>query len=159
LVNRGFEEWTYGYVDSKKNVVGLKIDWSTMTATVPPDSEALKDQLTRHVLYQASPQTGHHAAFRRRWFGRLIDYYRGTPTKIVFVRLPRGPIPRPDYLVRKKSSSIREFASQPGVLLADEHAFDSLETPELFKDAFHLNDAGCSRLSVMMAQVVSRLVR
>jgi len=159
LVNRGFEEWTYGYVDSKKNVVGLKIDWTNMTATMPPGNEAVMDQLTRFVLYRSNPQTGHHAAFRRKWFGRLLDYYRGTPTKVVFVRLPRGPIPRPDYLVHKLSSSIREFASRPGVTLVDEHAFDSLETPELFKDAFHLNDAGCSRLSQMMAREVSRLVR
>ena len=46
--------------------------------------------------------------------------------------------------MQKKSSSIREFAARPGVLLVDEHAFDSLERPELFKDAFHLNNAGCS---------------
>ena len=68
------------------------------------------------------------AAFRRKWFGRLLDRYRGTPTKVVFLRLPRGPSPRPDNLVQKKSSSIREFAARPGVLLVDEHAFDSLET-------------------------------
>ena len=78
---------------------------------------------------------------------------------MVFVRLPRGPIPRPDNLVQKKSSSIREFAGRPGVLLVDEHAFDSLERPELFKDAFHLNNAGCSLLSVRMAQEVGKLLR
>ena len=159
LNNRGFEEWTYGFVDTDKNVVGLKIDWTTFTATIPPGNEPLRDQVTRFVLYRPSPQTGRHAAFRRKWFGRLMDRYRGTATKVVFVRLPRGPIPRPDNLVQKKSSSIREFAARPGVLLLDEHAFDALETPELFKDAFHLNNAGCSRLSVKMAQEVSRLLR
>ena len=50
--------------------------------------------------------------------------------------------------MQKKSSSIREFSARPGVLLVDEHAFDSLERPELFKDAFHLNNAGCARFSV-----------
>ena len=155
----GFEEWTYGYVDSDRNVVGLKIDWTTLTATAPPGREALLDELQRFVLYRPCPQTGRQAAFRRKWFGQLVDRYRGTPTKVVFVRLPRGPIPRPDRLVQKKSSSIREFASRPGVLLVDEHAFDSLERPELFKDAFHLNNAGCARLSVMMAQAVGKLLR
>jgi hypothetical protein len=155
----GFEEWTYGFVDSDKNVVGLKIDWNTLTATVPPDSAGLRDQLDRFVLYRAYPQTGLHAAFRRKWFGRLLDRYRGTATKVVFVRLPRGPIPRPDYMVQKKSSSIREFAARPGVLLVNEHAFDELEKPELFKDAFHLNNAGCSLLSVRMSQEVGKLLR
>ena len=88
-----------------------------------------------------------------------MDYYRGTATRVIFVRLPRGPIPRPDYLVRKKSSSIREIASRRGVFLVNEHAFDELETPALFKDAFHLNDAGCTRLSVMMSREVSKLLR
>jgi hypothetical protein len=115
--------------------------------------------MTRSVLYRAYPQTGQHAAFRRKWFGKLLDRYRGTDTKMIFLRVPRGPMPRPDYLVQKKSSSIREFAVRPGVLLVDEHAFDSLETPELFKDAFHLNNAGCSLLSVRMAQEVGKLLK
>jgi hypothetical protein len=151
LTNRGYEEWTYGYVNTDRDVVGLKIDWTTLTATMPPgktpEHDALRDQLDRFVLYRANPQTGKHAAFRRKWFGQLMDSYRGTATKVVFVRLPRGPIPRPDNLVHKKSSSIREFAARPGVLLLDEHAFDSLEQPELFRDAFHLNNAGNLRLS------------
>src|SRR5664280_543094 len=155
----GFEEWTYGYVDANKNVVGLKIDWPTLTAAVPPGNDALRDQLDRFVLYRPYPQTGRHAAFRRKWFGQLVDRYRGTRTKIIFVRLPRGPIPRPENLVQKKSSSIREFAARPGVLLADEHAFDCLETPELFKDAFHLNNAGCAQLSVRLAREVGKLLR
>ena len=159
LTNRGYEEWTYGFVDTDRNVVGLKIDWTTLTATVPAGNEAMRDELNRFVLYRPYPQTGRHAAFRRRWFGQLLDRYRGTRTKVVFVRLPRGPIPRPENLVQKKSSSIREFAARPGVLLVDEHAFDSLETPELFKDAFHLNNAGCARLSVLLAQEVGKLLR
>ena len=159
LNRRGFEEWTYGYVETDRNVVGLKVDWTTLTANFPPGNDGLREQMTRFVLYRAYPQTGRNAAFRRKWFGRLLDCYRGTSTKVIFLRLPRGPAPRPDYLVRKKSSSIREFAARPGVLLVDEHAFDSLETPELFKDAFHLNDAGCRRLSVRMAQEVGKLLR
>jgi hypothetical protein len=155
----GFEEWTYGFVDTDRNVVGLKIDWTNFTATVPPGNEELRDQVDRFVLYHPKPQTGKRAAFRRKWFGQLLDRYRGTPTKVVFVRLPRGPIPRPENLVQKKSSSIREFAARPGVLLADEHAFDSLETPELFKDAFHLNNAGCAQLSVRLAWEVGKLLR
>jgi hypothetical protein len=156
---RGYEEWTYGYVESTKDMVGLKIDWATLTATIPPVPQAVKDQITWFVLYRPVPQTGRTAAFRRKWFGRIVDRYRGTPTKIVFVRLPRGPIPRPDGLSQKLSSSIREFASRPGVVLVNEHAFESLERPELFKDALHLNDAGCSRLSVMLAQEVGKVVR
>jgi lysophospholipase L1-like esterase len=65
-------------------------------------------------------------------------------------------VPRPAGLVQKKSSSIRELASRPGVVLLDEHTFDSLEHPELFKDAFHLNDDGCARFSAILAREVSK---
>ena len=159
LTNGGYEEWTYGYVETDRNVVGLKVDWPTLTASFPPGNDGLRDQMNCCVLYRPYPQTGQIAEFRRKWFGRLLERYRGTPTKLVFLRLPRGPSPRPDGLVQKKSSSIREFAARPGVLLADEHAFDSLERPELFKDAFHLNNAGCALFSVRMAQEVARLLR
>jgi hypothetical protein len=156
---RGFEQWTYEYVETSRNVVGLKIDWTNFTAVIPPGNPDLTDQMNRFVLNRPKPQTGKRAAFRRKWFGRLLDCYRGTPTKVVFVRLPRGPIPRPDNLVRKQSSSIREFAARPGVLLAGEHLFDYLERPELFRDAFHLNHAGCEQLSVRLAQEVAKLLR
>jgi hypothetical protein len=155
----GYEEWTYGYHSPDTNVVGLKIDWTNFTAVIPPGNPELRDHITRFILYRPKPQTGKRAAFRRQWFGQLLDRYRGTPTRVIFVRLPRGPIPRPENLVHKLSSSIREFAARPGVLLADEHAFDCLETPELFKDGFHLNNMGCERFSVLLAQEVSRLLR
>src|ERR1039457_1150292 len=54
----GFEEWTYGFVDTDRNVVGLKIDWTNFTATVPPGNEELRDQVDRFVLYHPKPQTG-----------------------------------------------------------------------------------------------------
>ena len=155
----GYEEWTYGYNAPDRNVVGLKIDWNTFTATIPPGNAELTDHMTRFILYRPKPQTGKRATFRRKWFGQLVDRYRGTTTKVVFVRLPRGPIPRPENLVHKLSSSIREFAARPGVLLAGEHAFDGLETPELFQDGFHLNNMGCERFSVLLAQEVGKLLR
>ena len=66
---------------------------------------------------------------------------------------------REQQALHKLSSSIREFAARPGVLLADEHAFDGLETPELFKDGFHLNNQGCERFSVLLAQEVGKLLK
>jgi lysophospholipase L1-like esterase len=61
-------------------------------------------------------------------------------------------------LVAKKSSSIREMASRPEVLLANEHAFDALERPELFRDGMHLNREGIARFSVMLTGEVERLL-
>jgi lysophospholipase L1-like esterase len=77
---------------------------------------------------------------------------------VIFIRLPRGPVPRPDRLLPRTGSVIRDLASRPGVLMADEHAFDSLERPEFFWDALHLNRAGIARFSPMLAEEISRLL-
>jgi len=138
---------------------GLAIDWSHMTAAFPPNIDSdQRDTVQAALLHGPVPQTGRLAAFRRRWFGRIIEGYRMSHTKVVFIRLPRGPIPRPDGLVQKKSSSIREFASRPNVLLCDEHAFDFLERPELFKDGVHLNRAGIAVFSERLAATLSTLL-
>jgi len=42
--------------------------------------------------------------------------------------------------------------------LIDEHFFDSLEKPELFRDELHLNGPGMDRFSVMLTYEVSRIL-
>jgi hypothetical protein len=159
LCHRGYEEWTYNYVAPPGSMEGLRIDWSTYTATYPPGVEdGQRDTVKGVLLRPPQPQTGRFAAYRRKWFGRIIDRYRDSPTRIVFVRLPRGAVPRPDNLVRKLSSSVREFGRRPNVLIATEHAFDSLERPELFMDAVHLNREGIARFSPMLAEEVARTI-
>jgi len=157
--HRHYEEWTYGFVETARTMAGLQIDWSKWKATFPPGfDQDQQDTVKRNLMSPPAPQTGRLAAFRRKWYGRILDRYRGSRTKIVFVRLARAPIPRPDGLVRIKSSSIRDFASRPNVMLCDEHAFDSLEHPELFRDALHLNRAGIARFSPMLAENIGRML-
>ena len=158
--HRNYEQWTYGYLETPRSMTGIQIDWSAWKATFPPEfDQDQRDTVNNTLMSPPAPQTGRLAAFRRAWFGRIFDHYRGSRTKIVFVRLPRGPIPRPDGLVRIKSATIREFASSvPNVLLCDEHAFDSLEHPELFRDGLHLNRAGIALFSPMLAVDIGRML-
>jgi hypothetical protein len=159
IERRDFDRWTYDYVETPQSMAGLRIDWSAWKVTFPPGADQNQQDTVHNTLMSPpAPQTGRLAAFRRAWYGRILDRYRGSPTKIVFVRLPRAPIPRPAGLVRKKSSTIREFASRPNVLLCDEHAFESLEHPELFRDALHLNRAGIARFSPMLAEEIGRML-
>jgi hypothetical protein len=154
-----FELWTYGYVETARSMAGLVIDWNTMKATLPPNAtDDQKDTVQNALLRDPAPQIGRVANFRRHWFGKLIDLYRGSPTRIVFLRLARGPVVRPDRLVHKLSSSIRELARRPNVMLVPEHAFDSLEQPELYRDAIHLNREGIARFSPMMAIEVGHML-
>jgi len=158
--NRGYATWTWNFEETSRSMTGVRIDWTAWKATFPPDADPIQRATVANFLMYppGTPQTGHYAAFRRKWFGRIIDRYRNSPTKIVFLRLPRGPFLRPEGLVRKKSSSIRELAQRPNVLLVPEHAFDSLEHPEFFKDAMHLNREGIARFSPMLAEEVSKVL-
>jgi hypothetical protein len=159
LCHRGWPGWTYDYVESSRSMAGLQIDWSTLKATYPPGTtEEQKISVGSFLLHEPNPQTGRLAQFMRTWLGRIADRYRTSRTKVIFIRLPRGPIPRPDYLVKKRSSSIRELASRPNVILANEHLFDSLEHPEFFKDAMHMNRDGVEKFSAMLADEVARIL-
>ena len=155
----GFEEWTYNFLGTDRSMAGLAIDWPTFTAHFPDGVDAnQRETVEGFLLRRPEPLTGRMAAFRREWFGRILDRYRDSRTKIVFLRLPRGPIPRPAYLERSTGSVIRELASHPNVLLMDEHFFESLEHPELFADGMHLNKAGVAQFSAMLAQEIGRML-
>lgn len=159
LCHRGWPEWTYNYEETTRNMVGLQVDWSTFTATFPPGmTDEQKATVQNWLLQPVVPQTGRLGHFLSVWMGRVADRYRGSRTKIIFFRLPRGPIVRPDNLVKKRSHTIRDLASRPNVILANEHFFDSLEHPELFKDALHLNRAGVELFSTMLADEVARIL-
>jgi hypothetical protein len=155
LCRRGFESWTWDYQESPRSLEGLEVDWRTWTARMPAGCDAgLRAAVERFLLYRPSPQTGSVAQFRRRWFGKIVERYLGSRTKIIFMRLPRGPVLRPPELHVARRGVIRDLATQPNVILADEHAYDSLEHPNLFKDALHLNREGVVRFSAMLAREV-----
>jgi hypothetical protein len=159
LTRRGFERWTYGFVETDKSMAGLEIDWSNWSVKFPPGfDQDQRDTVRNSLMRKAAPQIGRMAGYRRLWFGRILDRYARSRTRLVFIRLPRGPILRPDHVIRTTSASIREFASRPNVLLSDEHAFDSLERPELFRDALHLNREGIARFSPMLAEKIAGML-
>lgn len=145
---------SYEYLEEEKNVAGLSVDWATRTATIPPGVDR---QVVETVLLKpTAPQTGKYGNYRRRWFEEIFKRYAGSPTRFIFVMLPRGPVVRPT--VPTVSHSIREFASRPGVTLGDEHRFEVLEKPELFKDALHMNRAGSTLYGQMLADDLARML-
>lgn len=159
LCREGYEGWTYNFEETTRSMAGLSVDWSTFAAVYPAGADPdQRETVQAALLRRPEPQTGRLAAYRRLWLGRIVDRYASSATRIVFVRLPRGAVPRPGNLVHKLSGSIREFAGRRNVLLAPERAFDALERPELFRDAIHLNRQGIARFSPMLAGEVARLI-
>jgi len=157
--HRGYEEWTYAYVGSDVSMAGLEIDWKTLAAKLPPGADDNQLSTVQSFLLRPPvPQTGRLAAFRREWLGRILDRYRGSRTRMIFLRLPRGPIPRPAFLARSTGSIVRELALRPNVMLVDEHAFDALEHPWLFHDGMHMNKPGVELFSTMLAREIARML-
>ena len=148
----------YNFVWTTNSLKGMNVDWAARKISYPPDTtEEQKRVLNNVLLRTTAPQVGYLAAYRRKWFGKIVEHYRGSHTRLIFLRLPRGPVVRP-YPVVKKSSSIREFASHPQVALLDEHLFDELEHPELFVDSLHMNGPGSARFSELLAAEVARIL-
>ncbi len=163
LEHSGFDQWTYNYIETDSSLSGLQIDWSTMTATYPPGVDApTRATVQNWLLHPPGPpqNRGRWARYERTWYGRIVNRYRGSRTRIIFVRLPRGPIPRPSNLDYRTRGVVRDLAAaQSNVLLCDEHAFDSIEDPRFYKDGLHLNLAGSNRFSYLLARDVQRLLK
>jgi len=159
LSRTGSSDWFYDYVGPTRNMKGLGVDWSTGRITVPPGTTPeQKLEYERHFLPPLPPQRGRRSAYLRSWFEKIYERYRGSGTRLVFIRLPRGPIVRPDQPPFNPHSSVRELAMRPGVILSPEHCFDSLERPELFMDQVHLNGPGEAEYSRMLGREVRRLL-
>ncbi len=144
------------YHGDHRDLTGLGIDWKAWRAVYPERLSARARKFIEDILlWKPITQTGRTAAYRRKWFGRIIDRYQGSGTKLIFYRMPRAPIVRPDGLVRKESASIRELAARPGARVLDEHAFDELEAPRYFYDPQHLNAEGKKRYTETLVRRVT----
>ena len=159
LVRRESAGWYYGYVGVPGDVAGVAIDWKARTVTAPSNfTPAQTRQFQIHFLDIPPPPSGRRSAYLKYWFGKIYDLYRGSGTRIIIIRLPRGPFVRPDQPPFNPRSSVRELAARPGVILDREHFFDSLERPELFQDPAHFNARGSAEFSPMLARRVRQLL-
>ncbi len=150
-------EWRGGYRGNDGSLEGLQVDRAArkvrLPDNLPPERRAIIESA---LLAPPAPHTGTMAAYRRKWFGKILDLYRGSPTRLLFAALPRGPAPRPGDPAPGTEHSVRDFGSRSGVCLLPEDAFRELERPELYFDNLHLNSRGRIRFSSMLARAVRK---
>ncbi|HSP70599.1 MAG TPA: hypothetical protein VLN48_22890 [Bryobacteraceae bacterium] len=151
--------WFYDYQGPPDTVADYRVDWEARTLTAPPNADPARvDGLKTRLLAPLPPESGQQSRYLKYWLGKIQQRYRSSPTRLIFLRLPRGGWIRPDQPRYNPHSSVRELAAQPNVTLMDEHFFDSLEKPELFRDELHVNGPGMDRFSLMITQEVSRIL-
>jgi hypothetical protein len=159
LSRRSSAGWFYEYEGPPNTVSEFRVDWEAKTVSAPPAADPARvEGLRARLLGAPPPESGDQSRYMKYWLGKIHERYRGSPTRLIFLRLPRGGFVRPDQPRYNPHSSVRELAAQPQVILIDEHFFDSLEKPELFQDEFHLNGPGMDRFSLMLTQEVSRIL-
>lgn len=153
---RDSAKWFYDYEATTDSMKEVRVDWTARTIAVPPDvSPARAQDFRGRFLDPQAPQQGHHGTYLRYWLGKICERYRGTGTRIVFLRLPRGPFVRPDQPAYNPHSSVRDLAaSDPNLILLPEHTLDDLERPELFTDELHMNGPGCAQFSLELGRAV-----
>jgi hypothetical protein len=136
----------------------LEVDWEHSVAHFPDSFTSEQRQLVQDVLFQARPpDAGQLSRYLYHWYSRIIEHYRGSGTKLIFLRVPRAPIPPPEH-PPKLDSAIRRVASEPDVIVLDEHLFDPLERADLFADPMHLNAEGLNRFSRILATEARRVL-
>jgi hypothetical protein len=159
LNRRDAFSWNYGYNGPPDTLTDFHVDWQAKTLTAPPNADpGLVNKLKFRLLDPLPVETGNESRYLKHWLGKIYEHYRGSPTRLIFLRLPRGGFVRPDQPPYNPHSSVRELAKDPNVILIDEHFFDSLEKPEFFHDELHLNGPGMVPFSHMITQEVSRIL-
>jgi len=153
------QEWYYNAVWERHSLAGMSVDWNAKTVTLPDWLGPDKRRETEHILLEDPKSiSADYASYRRQWLGAILDRYRGSRTRFIFLRLPRGPVLRPDLPPPDPNSTVRQFAAAGRIVLLPENMFDSLERPELFGDALHVNEEGGYQFSMMLAGEIGRLL-
>jgi hypothetical protein len=151
-------EWYYDAVWERHSLAGMSIDWKAHTVALPDWLDpAKRTEIEQVLLGDPPPDSPPYTRYRLHWLGAILNRYRGSRTRFIFLRLPRGPVVRPDP-PPNPSSSVRQLAAAGRIALMPEHLFDSLERPELFGDALHVNEEGGYEFSMMLAGEVGRLL-
>lgn len=155
---RDSASWFYGYGGLEENLTGLQIDWQRKTIQFPERVPASRRQEIQSELFpNLPPDEGRETAYLRYWYGRIIDYYRGSSTKLIFIRVPRAAASPPDA-PPKLNSAVRQIANQPNMIVLDERLFNQLEHPDLFWDGWHMNRSGMEQFSRVLATEVRRVL-
>ena len=148
-------QWENDYDGREEDLTDMQVHWEGKTITFPerlPASE--RENLTQTLFGPLPPQQGKLTRYRRLWFGRILDLYRNSNTKLIFMALARGPAVPPTPRIQPLTHSIRDMSGTPGVILLPENHFASLEDTKFYFDSLHFNRKGRNQFSSMLAQLI-----
>jgi hypothetical protein len=145
------------YGGREEDLRGLTADFETRSIHFPQGLDAERhDTVQAMVMPAATADSEDVTRYRRLWLGRILDLYKDSPTRIVFLQLPRAPLPIPESPQR---ADFLEWAlTKPNVSALPPDAFRDLERPEVFFDGLHLNKTGRQLFSERIAAQIPPLI-
>jgi hypothetical protein len=95
---------------------------------------------------------------QRDWIPRILNRYSKSPTAIVLIPVPRGPLVALPGFSRGHDSVLPSSVLQRTTFSLPAQTFDLLEKPEYYFDAFHLNAKGRQRFTeTLVSELIGRL--
>jgi len=141
----------------------LTADLSTVTA-YPSHFDSFRRHETNLYLNRPSADaaralTARNLLFHSYWAGKILEEYRGSPTRIIFVQMPRSPLPLPAIEAIPGAPQLQaNLPRQSNVTFLDPEEFTSLERPQYFYDILHMNAAGRRQFTLGLADRVKALI-
>jgi hypothetical protein len=145
------------YGGREEGLRGLTADFKNQTIHFPPGLDAERhDTIQNMVMRESAPQTGDTTQYRKLWLGRILDLYKDSPTRMIFLELPRAPLPIPES---PHPADFLEWAlRRPNVSVLPMGTFRDLERPEVFYDGLHLNKIGRGIFTERIAAQIPPLI-
>ncbi len=145
-----------GYGGKPENLAGLAVDREKHTVQFPPGAKDWQINTAKNTIFpEAFPQTGALTKYRTQWLGGILELYKGSSTKVVFIQVPRAPWPTPDSPV--PSRFIDSVKADRNLEVFPRETFTDLERPEVFADGLHLNHAGRPIFSELLAKKLAEV--
>jgi hypothetical protein len=147
-----------GYEGKPEDLAGLSVDLSKGTLTFPA---GLKDwqinSIRGTVLPTPAVQTGNLTRYRTRWLGAILDLYKRSSTRLVFIQTPRAPLPIP--LSATPPRFLDSVRDNPQVTVLPIDTFEDLQHPDIFADGLHLNHVGRQLFSERLGRHILAAIR
>lgn len=146
---RAGSRWLFDYEGISGDVEELRLDHGTgQIVRYPATFTEFKKRETNYQFERAAPEEAlrlseRNAAFEANWLKQIVAHYGGSRTKLIFIQMPRWPIPLPESEPLPAAPDIRTLVgSAANLVITDPGEFTFLESPHYFADMLHLNTEG-----------------
>jgi hypothetical protein len=142
----------YESTGSEANMVGLSYDRVSRRLTFPPGLLAMQ----RAAIEESIAEPKEDRPERRRdWTDRILSRYAQSPTRLISVPIPRGPL-GPVVSRTGYSEAVAQGLARNGDVVMEDDLFDFIEAPEFYADGFHPNARGRERLTERLVNELTK---